>query len=362
MKKWMIPLLLALALLTGCGGETTETTETTETIQEEQTAETAEVPSASADVFAMDTYMTVTCYGERCEEALKASIVEISRLENLLSVSLADSEVGQLNANGSGVLSEDTRIMVEKALELHEQTGGAFDITVYPLMELWGFISDEFQVPSEAELAAVLETTGAEKLAYDTQTAMLDLGGAAGIDLGGIAKGYTSDRLMEVFAEYDLVCGLVSLGGNVQCYGSKPDGTDWRCGIQDPFAADGGSSLMGVLAVSNRAVITSGAYERYFTDESGNTYHHILEPETGLPAESGLVSVTIVSDCGMLADGLSTSIYVMGLEEATAYWQLHSEEFDMILMTDAGEVYVTESLEGSFTTEYPLHIIEKEGT
>lgn len=356
MKKWMIPLLLVLSLLAGCSGIPTETTNSV------QQTDPAEISSYSMDVFAMDTYMTITGYGARCEEAVQAAAAEIKRLDALLSVGAADSEISKINCSGAGELSADTRVMVEEAQKLYEETDGAFDITIYPLMELWGFTNDQFAVPTKLELETVRNKTGSEKLSYDPDTAMLQLGAADGIDLGGIAKGYTSDRLMEIFAEYDLVCGLVSLGGNVQCYGTKPDGSFWRCGIQDPFAADGGGSLMGVLEVADQAVITSGAYERYFMDEDGNKYHHILNPKTGWPAESGLVSVSIVSDSGMLADGLSTALYVMGLEKATAYWQAHTEEFDMILMTDAGDVYVTAPLADSFTTEYPLQIIEKEDT
>lgn len=352
MRKRILPLLLALLLLTGCAQiGASETMAATQT---------GEIPSASREVFAMDTYMTISCYGEKCGEALDAAEAEILRLDDLLSIGKESSEISQLNAAGSGTLSEDSCVMVEKSLELFEETGGAFDITVYPLMRLWGFTTDDFAVPTGEELAQTLTDTGTEKLTYADGT--LELGQASGIDLGGIAKGYTSGRLMEIFAEYDLVAGLVSLGGNVQCYGTKPNGAAWRCGIQDPYTADGGSTLMGILEVADQAVITSGAYERYFQGEDGSLYHHILDPETGMPADSGLISVTIVSDSGMLADGLSTACYVMGLEDAAVYWRAHSDEFDMILMTEDGEVYVTAPLADRFSTQYPLHVIEEGNT
>ena len=354
MRKRILPLLLALVMLAGCGQAAPNETQGTAGPTQAQ-----EIPSSSREVFAMDTYMTITCYGENCEEALDAAEAEILRLDDLLSVGKENSEISIINATGGGSLSEDSRIMVEKSLELFEETGGAFDITVYPLMQLWGFTTDDFAVPTTEELAQTLTDTGAEKLTYADGT--LNLGQASGIDLGGIAKGYTSGRLMEIFAEYDLAAGIVSLGGNVQCYRTKPNGSPWRCGIQDPYAADGGSTLMGILEVADQAVITSGAYERYFEGEDGNLYHHILDPETGMPADSGLISVTIVSDSGMLADGLSTACYVMGLEDAAAYWRAHSDEFDMILMNEDGEVYVTEPLADRFTTAYPLYVIDKEG-
>jgi thiamine biosynthesis lipoprotein len=358
-KTWIGLCLAAALLLSGCGSQEPVSTETAAT---ETGQPTQEIDQASGEIFAMDTYMTITCYGERCQEALSASLAEIQRLDALLSVGDGDSEISRLNATGTGTLSDESAAMVEMALELYEKTDAAFDVTVYPLMELWGFTTGQFAVPDADTLAQLLDSTGSDQLSYDSDTNRLTLGQGQGIDLGGIAKGYTSAKLMEIFREYDLVSGVISLGGNVQLYGAKPDGSLWRVGIQDPFAADEGSTVMGVLTAQNQAVITSGAYERYFVDETtGQTYHHILDPKTGYPARSGLVSVTIVSADGMLADGLSTACYVMGLDRAISYWQTYGDDFDMILMTEDGQVYITAPLQGQFTTDYPLHIIHKEG-
>ena len=355
MKK-LLSLLLALclasALLAGCGQQ--------DNSEIAAQSDKTEVPSASGDIFAMDTYMTITTYGDRCEEALQAAEDEIKRLDDLLSVGNADSEISRINATGAGELSDDTRAMVQQALDIWQTTGGAFDITVYPIMQAWGFTTGEYKVPTEAELQALLQTTGSEKLTLDDHT--MTLGAGQGIDLGGIAKGFTSTRLMEIFAEYDLTAGLVSLGGNVQCYGTKPDGSLWRCGIQDPNDPENQNSLLGILSIADKAVITSGAYERNFTDEStGQLYHHIIDPATGAPARSGLSSVTVVSADGTLADGLSTACYVMGLDQSIAYWQAYGEKFDLILMTDENEVYVTAPIADNFTSDYDVHVIEREG-
>lgn len=356
----LVFLMAALLSLSACGNA--DAPSDRETSASAQTGQAEEVPSASGEIFAMDTYMTVTCYGGRCEEALQASLEEIQRLDALLSVGLEDSEISRINTEKQGSVSEDTAVMLETALELYRTTGGAFDITVYPLMELWGFTTGDFAVPGADELQALLNQTGSDQLTYDAAAATLSLGESQGIDLGGIAKGYTSGRLMELFEEYELVSGVVSLGGNVQCYGTKPDGSLWRCGIQNPLEPDNGSSYLGILSVADRAVITSGAYERYFVDEAtGETYHHILNPETGYPAQSGLNSVTIVSENGTLADGLSTACYVMGLEDTISYWKEYGDSFDMVLMTDEGEVYVTEPIAGSFTSDFTVHVIEREG-
>lgn len=360
MKKTVLILLAAL-LLTACsngnGGIQSVPADSQQNTDVVQTAAAGpqEVKSAKKDIFAMDTYMTVTCYGDRAQEAVDAAEKEILRLDELLSVGNPDSEISKLNEAGEGELSNDSKIMVEEALAVNERTGGAFDITVYPLMQLWGFTTQDYKVPKQEELKKVLETVGSGQLAL--KDGRLALGKGQGIDLGGIAKGYTSDRLMEIFEEYGLVSGIISLGGNVQLYGTKPDGSLWKCGIRDPHASDSDSSLLGVLQTADCAVITSGAYERYF-EEDGKTYHHIIDPATGYPADNGLISVTIVSRQGILADALSTACYVMGLEKTIDFWKSSPEEFDLILMTADDEVYVTAPLKDAFSTDYPVHVIE----
>jgi len=340
MKSRLLPALLALAIMSGCAGQ----------VRNENKVE--------REVFAMDTYMTVTCYGVQAEEACDAAIAEIRRLDECLSVGSPESEVSKINANGGGTLSEDTRILINTAMTMYDETSGAFDISIYPLMSIWGFTTGNYAVPEPEEINTVLASIGTDKLQYEDESRALKLSLGQGIDFGGIAKGYTSDRLKDVFSGYTLTGAIVSLGGNVQVYGKKPDGTSWRCGIQDPVAADNGQTLMGVLTADNVAVITSGAYERFFTDDEGNIYHHILNPITGYPADSDLVSVTIVSESGIQADCLSTACYVMGMEKATELWRQSPEKFDMILMTEDSTVYITEPLKGSFKTDYPLTIIE----
>lgn len=319
--------------------------------------QSAEIPSATREIFAMDTYMTITGYGEQCEEAVEAAVAEVERLDALLSVGSEESEIGQINLTGSGHLSEETAMMVEKSLELYQDTKGAFDITIYPMMALWGFTTGNFRVPEEEEIAETLKLVDCGSLIYDSGTRLLTLGERQGIDLGAIAKGFTSNRLMEIFEEYDLLSGVVSLGGNVQCYGTKTDGSLWRCGIQNPLNPESGN-VVGIVQVSDCAVITSGGYERYFTDEAtGKTYHHILDPSTGISADSDLLSVTIVSPDGMLADGLSTACFILGLEKATDLWREKSDSFDMVLVTTDEKIYVTEPLTSCFSSKKEVNII-----
>lgn len=321
--------------------------------------------SASREFFAMDTYMQILCYGDNCEAAADAAVEEINRLDALLSVGRADSEVSRINESGSGVLSEDTRTLAEAGIRLYERTGGAFDITVFPLMELWGFTTGNYRVPTGEEFAGALKLCDSGKLFLEEDSGKLTLAEGQGIDFGGIAKGYASDRLAGIFEEYDLESAYVSLGGNIHCYHKKTDGSYWRIGIKDPLHPEQGEAMLGVVSVADRAVITSGGYERYFTDEAtGQRYHHIIDPSTGYPADSDLVSVTVVSAWGMLADGLSTSCYVLGLEGSIELWREYGSEpggeFGLILMTADGVVYVTEDLKGAVETNYPAEIIGTE--
>ena len=307
----------------------------------------------------MDTYMTVTAYGDNAQKGVTDAVAEIQRLDNLLSIGKEDSEISKLNKSGCAALSDDTAVMVTKALDLYKSTGGAFDITVLPLMELWGFTTQEYYVPTEDEIQSTLQRVGADKLTWDESTKTLTLGDKQEIDLGGIAKGFTSSRIMEIFKKDGVTCGMVSLGGNVHLLGTKQDGSAWRVGIQDPNNTD---DMLGVLEANDCAVITSGAYERNF-EKDGVTYHHIIDPATGKPSNSGLTSVTIVSKDGTLADGLSTSLFVMGKDKAIAYWKQHADEFDTILVDKDRNVYITEGIAGNFSPDSvsaeQVHTIEK---
>lgn len=347
-KVMLASAVVASMLLTGCSS--TSNTNNTGSASETQTTNSTTSSSTepvSQEIFAMDTYMTVTAYGDNAQKGVTDAIAEIERLDDLLSIGKEDSEISKLNKSGSAALSDDTAVMIAKALELYKSTGGAFDITVLPLMELWGFTTQDYYVPTEDEIQSTLQRVGADKLTWDEKTKTLTLGDNQEIDLGGIAKGFTSSRIMEIFKKDGVTCGMVSLGGNVHLLGTKQDGSEWRVGIQDPDNTD---DMLGVLEADDCAVITSGAYERNF-EKDGVTYHHIIDPATGKPSDSGLTSVTIVSKDGTLADGLSTSLFVMGKDKAIAYWKQHADEFDTILVDKDRNVYITEGIADGFTPD-----------
>ena len=308
----------------------------------------------SKDIFAMDTYMTVTAYGKNAENGVNKAVDEINRLETVLSAEKQESDIYKLNETGSGTLSTDTKNIVSKALEINKTTTGAFDISIYPLMVKWGFTTQKYNVPSKNEISKLLKDVDSSKIIFDEKSGNIKLKENMKIDLGGIAKGYTSSRVMQIFKECGVTSGLVSLGGNVQALGTKTDGTAWQIAIENP---DKSSDYIGVVSVKDKAVITSGGYERYF-EKNGKTYHHILDPETGYPAESGLKSVTIVSDDGTLADALSTSLFVMGKEKALDYWCEHKNEFDTVLVEDNGDITITGGLEKIFKSNFKFDTVK----
>ncbi len=381
-------ILTAAAAVCGCGKDSGAAAGGAQTGSRAEAPETAgaEAPEAAGEaadpdeiltreVFAMDTYMTFSAYGAEAPAALDEAEAEIKRLDALLSAESDASEISKLNASGGGPVSEDTAVLIRRSLELFEKTGGAFEITVYPVKKAWGFADGNFRVPDEAELSELLARVGSDRvhLSENGKEVRFD-GEGTEIDLGGIAKGYASSRLADIYREHG-VKGLINLGGNVQVFGAKPDGSDWRVGIRTPAGSDGealpwlskeasGSAAMagieyfGILETNDQAVITSGGYERYF-EENGVVYHHIIDPATGYPADTDILSATAVSRDGTLADGLSTSIFVLGREKASELWRENSDSFDMIIMDTDGQVWATEGIRGQFTSELTVRWIEK---
>lgn len=320
-------------------------------------------------LFAMDTYMEFTAYGKNSEKAVDAAIEEVQKLDAMLSAENSKSEVYALNEQGNLQATDDLAELILRGKEIYQETDGLFDDTIYPVMKLWGFPTGNYHVPTAAEVQKKLALVDENKVEIQTRDSdekgrdskekakFVTLGADQQIEFGGIAKGYTGQKLAELFQEYGVSSALVSLGGNIQAIGTKPDGSSWKVGIRDPKG--GQQDYIGVLSVENQAVVTSGGYERYF-EEDGKTYIHIINPRTGYPADGDLLSVTIVSRDGTLADGMSTALYIMGYEKACQFWRQHREEFNVILVTDDGKIHISENLKENFQTECDLEMIESE--
>lgn len=301
---------------------------------------------AEKTVFAMDTYMKLTAYGDGGAEAVSASEKKILELEKLWSVTDGDSEIHNINNSGGApvLLSGDTAELLSLSLEISEMTDGALDCTMYPVLKEWGFTTGEYKIPDDEKIRELLKSTGYENISFDGTN--ITVPENFQIDLGAVGKGFAGDAVSEIMRENGVTSALLDLGGNIQTVGTKPDGTPWKIGLRNPL----GDGLFGVLELSDKAAVTSGGYERYFVGEDGETYWHILDPKTGKPAKSGIISATAVGKNGGVCDALSTALFVMGTQRAEEFWKEYGGQldFEMVLMTENCEIFITEGLEKSF--------------
>lgn len=330
MRNKMISLIVILLFLGAClaGARKIKTDES----------------KADASFFAMSTYISLTAYGKTGSQAIAAAQARVEKLEKLWSTTDEESEVFALN-HSNGVLlrvSSETGELLHFALAMAQETEGAFDPTIYPVLLSWGFTTGENRIPTKDELERLLQKVGYDRVMIEGNDVTLPDG--MQLDFGAVGKGYTGDILVKLLKEEGVKSALLDLGGNIQVIGTRPDGRNWRVGLRNPF----GDGYLGVLEVHDLAVVTSGNYERYFVGEDGNTYGHIIDPADGYPAKNGLASVTVLAKDGKYCDVLSTALFVMGREKAVDYWRQH-RDFDMILITQEGEICLTEGIKDQFS-------------
>lgn len=370
-RSLFIVALAGTLLLSGCGntsnhsaGKTNSATESSvqesssaeSSVQEDSSAEQEESitesnGSATGTIFAMDTTMTMTAYGDHAKEAVTAAIKDIKRLDRMFSTNIASSDIAKVNANGGGRVSSETAYLIRRSIEFYKETDGVYDITVYPCVKAWGFTTGKYRIPSQKTIREKQKLVGTKWMHLDTKTntVSFDKKGMM-IDLGTVAKGYTSQKLAELFASYKVDGAVINLGGNVQVYGSKPDGTDWRVGLKNPEMNSSDSDMIGVITAKADAITTAGGYERYF-EKNGTVYRHIFDPSTGCPTTSTLKSVTVVAKNGVDADGYDTALFIMGKKKAIEFWRQHKDTFDMILVDKNDTISVTEGIADRFTAK-----------
>lgn len=328
--KRILPLLLCLGLLAGCAPAQSE------------------AQPAQVQFFAMDTVMSVQVYGENGEAGVQAARQEVERLDGLLSRTDPDSEISALNAHAGDGVPISVEPEVAELLAFGQSVSallpGAFDITIAPVMDAWGFTGEERHVPTAEALSAAMALVDSDRLTVDAaaSTALLEQAGME-VDLGAVAKGFAAGRAEAALRASGATCALLDLGGNVTVIGCRPDGQPWQVAVKDPQSTD---QALCVLSLENRTASTSGGYERYF-EEDGVTYHHIIDPKTGYPAESGLRSVTVISADHQLADALSTALFVAGEEAALDLWRSR-DDFELVLCTQDDRVIVTQGLEAGY--------------
>lgn len=294
------------------------------------------------EVYALNTIITFTVYDGNSEAIDKAK-AEIKRLEALLSVTDKNSDIYRINSSPDTFVnvSEDTLNLIKTSLTVSENTQGIFDITIYPAVKLWGFTTSEYKVPADSELSEVKRNIDYKNIQLLETTQSVKIPNGTELDLGGIAKGYVADKTAEVLINEGVNSALLNFGGNVRLIGSKPDGSDFKIGIKAPFS----EGYFGVLKAQNTTASTAGGYERYF-ESNGKRYHHILNPFTASPAESDIISATVVGEKGEICDALATSAFIQGSENLSELAERYPE-YGFIALTD-NSVYISESLRDKF--------------
>lgn len=306
----------------------------------------------SDQMFAMDTVITMEVTGSNADHALKLAEEELLRLEQLLSIHGTNSEIRALNDHAIETVSDDIAELLLTAFDVSEKTNGAYDCTVEPVVDAWGWY-DEPAVPAKDVLEAALQQIGYEAVTIQNNAVSFSYGDM-GIDLGGIAKGYSAGKLYDILRGAGIKSGILSLGGNIRAIGKKPNGQPWVVGIADPAQP---SSYLCTVSVIDTAVVTSGDYQRFFT-ESGTEYHHILDPQTGMPVKNGLHSVTVICDNDTLADALSTALFVMGRDKAADFWRSGTYDFEAVFIGDDG-IFITEGLKQCFSCQTNYEVITR---
>lgn len=313
----------ALLLLSGCSG----------------------LPQKQKQVYTdtlFDTVIRIEIYDSAGEDILKGCEEICKKYDSMFSNKVEDSEISRINSAGGAPVevSSETVTLIKKAVYYSDLSNGVFDITIAPVSNLWDFHADEPVPPAaEAVAAAASHVDYKNILIKDNIIQLLDP--YAAIDVGAIAKGYIADRLKDYLKDHGIRHALINLGGNVLAIGTKLDGSDYNIGIQRPFAQTG--EPITSVRLSDKSVVTSGTYQRYFESE-GKTYHHILDPHTGYPCENTLQSVTIITNSSLTADALSTTCFLLGYDKGLRLVN-QLDNVDAVFITNDDEIHYSKNFQ-----------------
>jgi len=304
-----------------------------------------ELPQETGTTFLMDTLIQMKVYGENAGEVIDESFARLREIEREMSVTLADSEIYRINTHTGKFIDigEDTYRVLKKALDYAELTGGRFDPSIGPLVQLWGIGTEKARVPSRQEINKAIKLVDYRLVETDDKNTAVRLPvEGMRLDLGAIAKGFAADEVRKIILSRGIKSAYVNLGGNVLVVGGKPDGSPWKVGIQDPREERG--NIMASIEVKDKTIVTSGNYERYFKKD-GVIYHHIIDPQTGYPARSGIISASIITKDSFDADALSTSVFILGPEKGMELIK-GLEGVEAMIITNKLEVLLSEGLRG----------------
>ena len=299
-------------------------------------------------VFNMGTVIINHVTGEHPQSVLHEVQDEISRLNRLLSRFVEASDISRVN-RGAGrspiKVSEETFQLLSDSLGYSKLSQGLWDMTICPLVMLWEEAKRELTVPGRQMIEKAKALVGYQDVILNEEAKSVFLPKAKqAIDLGGIGKGYAADQIIRLFKSHQIDSGFTNFGGNVSAVGSKPDGTPWNIGIQHPRNPQ---ELVGLVPVIDKSVVTSGDYQRFYRATDGNHYHHIIDPKTGYPSDSGLISTTIIADSSATADALSTLTFLSGLERSKDILKDY-EGVEAVLIDKHLTVYLTKGIKDDF--------------
>lgn len=304
--------------------------------------------SISDSRFYLGTVISVQLFGTEDESLIDGSFELIADVEDTMSINIEESEVIDVN-NMAGIepvqVSDDTFYVIEKALHYAQLSEGKFDISMEPVIKLWGIGSETPRIPSDEELTQALSHVNYKDVILDEENHTVYLSHEdMAIDLGGIAKGFAADKVATYLEEQGITKAILNLGGNVMAVGEKHPGEGFKVGLQNPFESR--NTYFGIVDVAEKTVVTSGIYERNFTQD-GVTYHHILSTTDGYPVTNGLAAVSVVADHSIDADALSTTLFVLGVQDGLAL-VAELDGVDCAYVTMDQELYLSEGMRDIF--------------
>ncbi len=305
---------------------------------------TAVLFSSCTQKYEQNTYFALDTYIQTNLPVGKHSGLDdyISTFEKKLSKTYEGGELYNLNLGVEQTVSTELYELIERSVQISESTGGAFDVTVGSIMSLWDFKSENAKVPDSESIKNALASSGYGKLKLQNGQIMLN---SVSVDLGGIAKGYIAQKCVEYLHGQNINTGFISFGGNIALVGPKTNGEKWNIALKDPLNTD---KTVGQLKADSGYISVSGDYERYF-ELDGKRYHHIIDPQSGMPTDNGIASVMVYSNDGALADALSTALFVMGLEQSLEFYEKNVFDYEAIIITKDRYIYVSDGLEDVFT-------------
>lgn len=339
--SYFLAVIITIALFSGCSKSQ---------VPAEPTSKTSLV---------LGTVCTITLYDSDNTTIIDKALNRLTELEDILSINKTGTELDLVNTM-SGIepvkVSKDTLNVVKKGLEYSALSKGSLDITVGPLVKLWGIGTEWAAVPSQEDIETAKSLINYEDVVIDEANSTIYLKNPGMIiDLGAIAKGYAADEVIKILKDNGVKSAIVNLGGNIFVLGKKVNGSNWNVGVQNP--EQDGESIIGSVSVSNKSIVTSGVYERYF-EENGKSYHHILNPETGFPYENDILGVTILSDLSIDGDSISTTLFSLGVDEGLKFIE-SIDGVEALFVTKDHKLHMTKGFEEVFTLTNTNYSIEK---